>query len=350
MGPRAESGAVCPSRTAHTGQVLSMVRAEIPSGGGGWRMTVTSFSAPAGQLSHWAFFYEDPDQYADMITSFLAGGLTAGEPALVAVPSGNLELLRAGFGPGDDVSFLDMTVLGRNPSNIIPAIRRFTDARRGVRTRFVGEPIWAGRSPAETREATRHEALINAAFADVATTILCPYQAVELDQAVLDDAEVTHPHLIDACRAGESTRYSGSAVARAIGEQQLPAPPGDADEFTFGAADLPRLRRLVHQRAASAGLGDERAEDLILAVNEAASNTISHANTPGILRMWQESVALICEICDTGHIADPLAGRHLPAGADSGGHGLRVVNQVCDLVELRSGRWGTAVRMHMARR
>jgi hypothetical protein len=30
-----------------------------------------------------------------------------------------------------------------------------------------------------------------------------------------------------------------------------------------------------------------------------------------------------------------------------GGHGLRVVNQVCDLVELRTGPWGTAIRMRM---
>jgi anti-sigma regulatory factor (Ser/Thr protein kinase) len=313
-------------------------------------MTTTSFAAPAGQLSHWAFFYEDPDQYADTITSFLAEGLAVGEAALVAVPGGNLELLRERFGPGDDVSFLDMTVIGRNPSNIIPAIRRFTDAHPGARTRFVGEPIWAGRSAAETQEATRHEALINAAFADVATTIVCPYRADQLDQSVLDDAAVTHPHLMDTGHAGQSPRYSGAAAARAIGEQQLPAPPADADEFIFGAGDLPRLRRLVQQRAASAGLSDERTEDFTLAVNEAASNTISHATTPGVLRMWQEPLALVCEICDQGHIADPLAGRRLPTPVDSGGHGLRVVNQVCDLVELRSGRWGTTVRMHMDRR
>jgi anti-sigma regulatory factor (Ser/Thr protein kinase) len=106
----------------------------------------------------------------------------------------------------------------------------------------------------------------------------------------------------------------------------------------------------VQQRAAGAGLSEERTEDFTLAVNEAASNTISHATTPGVLRMWQEPLALVCEICDRGHIADPLAGRRLPTAVDSGGHGLRVVNQVCDLVELRSGRWGTAVRMHMNRR
>jgi hypothetical protein len=138
------------------------------------------------------------------------------------VPGGNLDLLRARFGPGDDVGFLDMTVLGHNPSNIIPAIPRFTDAHPGARTRFV---------------------------ASVATTIVCPYRADQLDQSVLDDAEVTHPHLMDTGHAGDSPRYSGAAVARAIAEQRLAAAPADADEFTFGAGDLPRLRRRGHPRA-----------------------------------------------------------------------------------------------------
>ena len=64
---------------------------------------------------------------------------------------------------GQAVSFADMAVLGRNPARIIPAICRFTDSRHPRRTRFVDEPVWAGRSLAETTEATRHEALTPAA-------------------------------------------------------------------------------------------------------------------------------------------------------------------------------------------
>ena len=50
-------------------------------------------------------------------------------------------------------------------------------------------------------------------------------------------------------------------------------------------------------------------------------------------------------------VAEPLEGlagrvRH---GPDDHGHGLWLVNQVCDLVELRSGAAGTMVRMHMRR-
>ncbi len=99
----------------------------------------------------------------------------------------------------------------------------------------------------------------------------------------------------------------------------------------------------------SAGLSGERAEDLTIAVNEAASNTVSHTRAPGTLRMWQDATAFVCEICDTGQILDPMAGRRPAAAAGNGGHGLHVVNQVCDLVELRTGPWGTAVRMHMDR-
>jgi anti-sigma regulatory factor (Ser/Thr protein kinase) len=321
-----------------------------PPGGGGWRVEMTSSYPPTGVLVHTGFFYDTTRQYLDVISSFLEEGLKSGEPALVAVPLGNLEMIQARLGgSGGTVRFRNMSVLGRNPSRIIPAVRRFTDAHRGVRTRFVGEPLWAGRSPAEIEEATRHEALVNAAFADVPTTILCPYPTAGLDAAVLADAETTHPQLLGNGRTGVSPRYTGTAAALAIAARRLPAAPRGAEENSFGAGDLPGLRRLVRERAVSAGLSGERAEDLTIAVNEAASNTVSHTGAPGTLRMWQDATAFVCEICDTGQILDPMAGRR-PAGAvGHGGHGLHVVNQVCDLVELRTGPWGTAVRMHMDR-
>jgi anti-sigma regulatory factor (Ser/Thr protein kinase) len=64
----------------------------------------------------------------------------------------------------------------------------------------------------------------------------------------------------------------------------------------------------------------------VLAVNEAVSNTISHTSGPGRLRIWRDAATLVCEICDRGHIADPLAGRHPAPAVSDGGHGLRVVN------------------------
>ena len=42
-----------------------------------------------------------------------------------------------------------------------------------------------------------------------------------------------------------------------------------------------------------------------------------------------------------------LAGRRRPIPDAGRGHGLWVVNQLCDLVELRTGSTGTTVRLHM---
>jgi hypothetical protein len=56
---------------------------------------------------------------------------------------------------------------------------------------------------------------------------------------------------------------------------------------------------------------------------------------------------LICQVADTGHISDPLAGRHAPDLRADGGHGIWIVQQVCDLVELRTGPGGTVIRLHM---
>jgi hypothetical protein len=124
---------------------------------GAWRRPART--RPPGYWSTPVSSTTPPGQYLDVISSFLEEGLKAGEPALVAVPHGNLELIRARLGDSSGtVRFRDMSVLGRNPSRIIPAVRRFADAHRGVRTRFAGEPLWAGRSPAEIEEATRHEA------------------------------------------------------------------------------------------------------------------------------------------------------------------------------------------------
>jgi hypothetical protein len=43
----------------------------------------------------------------------------------------------------------------------------------------------------------------------------------------------------------------------------------------------------------------------------------------------------------------PLAGRHPDSPHDDSGHGLRIAHELCDLVQLRSGPWGTAVRLHI---
>ena len=151
----------------------------------------------APQLEHAAVFYRGTDEYLDAVLGFVAGGLERAEPVFVAVPGPKVGLLRGHLGgQAGRVSFADMTEMGANPAWIIPRVAAFADAHRGRAIRYVGEPAWETRTAAELCEATRHEALINLAFADTATSMLCPYDRARLAPGVIDGAERTHPVLI----------------------------------------------------------------------------------------------------------------------------------------------------------
>jgi anti-sigma regulatory factor (Ser/Thr protein kinase) len=126
----------------------------------------------------------------------------------------------------------------------------------------------------------------------------------------------------------------------------LPAPPPGAEALYY-RDDLRPVRELAGRHATAAGLSRQQVTDLVLAVSELAANTLRHTGGGGVVRAWQAAGELVCEIRDQGMITDPLAGRRPPARDDTGGHGLWLVNQVCDLVETRTSPAGTVFRLHM---
>jgi anti-sigma regulatory factor (Ser/Thr protein kinase) len=288
--------------------------------------------------------YSGDEEFLAGVGAFLEAGLDAGEPAMAAVPSPRLELLQDRF--GESVRLLDMTELGRNPGRIIPAVRDWLDGHGQVPARFVGEPIWPGRSAAEAAEGLRHEALLNLAFAGDLVSILCPYDVAHLDQEVVDDAGLTHPLLVCEGHTADSARYADPETVYAATDREL-APPVEPVSRAPVTKDLAALREFVAER--TGGLDDDRRFDLLLAVNEAAVNTLVHGDGHGELSVWRDHGELVCELSDGGEsIADPLAGRRRPDPRTSSGRGLWMINQVCDLVELRPGPGGTTVRLHMA--
>jgi hypothetical protein len=68
-----------------------------------------------------------------------------------------------------------------------------------------------------------------------------------------------------------------------------------------------------------------------------------------MLRVWMGTRWLVCEIEDEGWIGDPLVGREEPASDQSGGRGLWIANQVCDLVQVRTFAARSLVRLHLRR-
>jgi anti-sigma regulatory factor (Ser/Thr protein kinase) len=275
--------------------------------------------------------------------------LSAEEPVLVAVREERIVALREAL--GDDaarVAFSDIRALGCNPARIIPAWHAFLE-RSGdcASTLGIGEPVWPGRSEAELEECRRHETLLNLAFGCGRTwRLVCPYDRDGLDDAVMEHARSSHPYVASAAQGHCSEVYIDGCDPGAILGGELPAPPGDTCELAFGEGDLTMLRDVVARWAAWQRLPLGDTDDLVLAINELATNSIRYGGGGGTLRMWREADELLCEVHDGGRIVDPLAGRVRPAFDRHSGRGLWIVNQVCDLVQLRSSSGGTSVRVH----
>lgn len=298
---------------------------------------------------HWALLYADRETYADGVLHFVRTALDSRRPVFVAVPAAHGELLRAGLdGAADRVRFADMTEVGRNPNRIVPAIQAFVDEHRHDPVSFVGEPIWPGRTPAEIAEATRHEALINAAFEGSRAQVLCPYDVAGLDPSVVADAYRTHPELVDS--TGTRSVSSSYTEPRDVWAdvRYLPPPPRYARELVVGAGELRMLRQAVGGVAAAAGLSEARTQDLLLAVTELATNSIRYGGAHPTVSVWADADQLFCDVRDDGVVTDLLAGRRMPPSDAPGGRGLWLVNQLCDLVQLHSSADGTQVRITLA--
>lgn len=312
---------------------------------------------PAG-LVHEALLCRDPRDSTVAIARFLRAGIALSEPVLVAVPGARLEVLRATLGPDRaGVQFVDMAQAGRNPGRIIPSVLyAFIQAHPGRRVRIVTEPAWPGRSAAECRAVVQHEALVNIALAEHEVSVLCPYDCPGLGAAALAQARQTHPVLVEGLRRELSTDYRDPRAVADESLRFLPDPPelwGDMLVFS-SLTDLSRIQKFVENLALRAGLRADRVIDLCLAVTEVATNTLVHTPAAGVLSLWQDSrtETLICEISDSGQLRDRLIGRIPPQSSQAHGRGLLLVNELCDLVEIPTGRigLGTTVRLHMALR
>jgi anti-sigma regulatory factor (Ser/Thr protein kinase) len=255
----------------------------------------------------------------------------------------------------DLVEYRDMEVAGANPARIIPAWDDFATrlSRGGARRlRGVGEPIWAGRSAAELAECHWHEALINRAFARVrGFWLVCPYDIGTLSASVVDDARRTHP------RTNDGEESSSDWTRSADGPELVPSRPlatrldqphSVVAQLRFDSDRLADVRSLVASEGARTGLSAAQIDNLVLAVNEVATNSVTHGGGSGDARVWREDGAIVCEISDAGTIIDPLADRTRPSGAPTDGRGLWTANSLCDLVQVRSSSEnGSVVRIWM---
>ncbi|GLY90832.1 hypothetical protein Airi02_087610 [Actinoallomurus iriomotensis] len=119
------------------------------------------------------------------------------------------------------------------------------------------------------------------------------------------------------------------------------------DEMHFTVDHLPGVRRFVAAHARKCGLDEESVGDLVIAVNEIATNGVRHGSPNAELRMWESNGRVYAEVRDQGHWVPSDAGDAPPSSDAEGGMGLWVTRQICSAVHIIAGERGTTVRLEM---
>lgn len=309
-----------------------------------------AMTRPAGGYRHEAFLYRSESEFVADVLTFIRRGVADGEAVMVALAEPRLSVVRTALGEdGERAQFMDMAALGGNPARIVSAWLRFVERScvGGRAARGVNELLWPGRRPAELAECHLHEALLNQAVPQNAPLWLrCPYDAAGLRPEVLHQAAATHPLVWEDGGSRASASYGGPGSAEAMFREALPQLLVPPVEMSFGTSRLSAVADLVAAHAVGAGVEQGLVDDLVLVVQELAASSLRHGPGPGTVRVWCEPGALVFEIVDRGYIDDPLVGWRMSGPQMSRARALWTANRSCDLVQVRSNRTGTAVRIH----
>jgi anti-sigma regulatory factor (Ser/Thr protein kinase) len=307
-------------------------------------------SKPQTGLVHQVLFYDSVEEFLAAVVPFVEEGLRRREALLAVIGPANAGALRRSLGTGaGGVDFVDAAAWYDAPGRTLAAYHRYLTERaeRNLRVRVVGEPVWTGRDEVETTEWTRYESVLNVTLADTPAWVICPYNRQRVPPTVVADALRTHPELVTRSGGETSSGYADPAAFHAERRPGFSEAPDAGCEWLTFAGDPRPVREFAAFYAGRAGLARNRIDDLMVAVNEIATNAIKHGAGFGEFGIWLADGRLECQISDPGQADDHFLG-YLPGdpGSDHG-HGLWLVRQLTDLMEITTGPSGTTVRLSM---
>jgi anti-sigma regulatory factor (Ser/Thr protein kinase) len=118
----------------------------------------------------------------------------------------------------------------------------------------------------------------------------------------------------------------------------------------FGRDEIAVVRHEVAGRLAAVGLGGERHQGFVLAVNEVITNVVLHAGGQGRAVLWLAGGSAWCTVTDSGPgiPARFLQPPEVPAACEVGGRGIWLAHQLCDEVTVATGPIGTTIGLRIA--
>jgi anti-sigma regulatory factor (Ser/Thr protein kinase) len=315
------------------------------------RVETTRVAAPV-RLQHAAGFYASEADLVRQAEPIVAAALERGEPVAIALRPGTEHALLEALGEPAGLTVLAPPDVMDGGSGQTTAARRARELRAllgGAASATVLTEHTSRLDGLDGSFWTELDAAANIALADLPVQLTCFFPEMPLHLEVLAGARRNHAHLLVR---GELRHNPDHRAPRdVLAEHPAPAPlllgPPDL-RLTFNAWRLHEVRSAVDAALAGAGYGPVRREDVVLAVNEVATNAVEHGSREAELCLWIDASGLVCELHDQGALGDPLPGLRAPHPSEPRGRGVWIARQLCDLLHVWSDPEGTHVRVRAA--
>lgn len=297
-------------------------------------------------FEHEAFFYDSDARYLAALLPYLHDGLDDGDVVVVVVPVDKIDLLTdALHDRAEGVTFIDAAEWYQHPATTIAGYHDVLCESGGRRTRVIGE-VQFGDTAASHADWSRYEAALNRAFTTHDARVVCPYDITLLSTEVVADARRTHPLVLEASGSTSSVHYVEPEQYVAGLTFELHLPDTDPGVDIVVDDDLRGIRSAFGALVSHA-VGEDRAAELTLGLNEIITNALVHGDGDVRVRVWAVTNGdIVCTIDDQGTgAADPLLG-FVPAdhGA-SRGRGVWMARRLFDRVELSGNADGFRVTL-----
>jgi anti-sigma regulatory factor (Ser/Thr protein kinase) len=294
------------------------------------------------------FFGSLPDLVAQ-IAPLVRAGLDRRVPVALAVTPETVAALRERLGGLDEVVLLDHPAgptarSGQSVAVHLAARLRELAATGPALVITEHQPRLDG---PDGRFWVELEAAVPLALTGAPVDLRCFYPGDPQHHRVLDAARRNHPTLLvhGALQPNPDHRPAGEVLADipVAAPPSLPGPP----DVRLDLADTPlvEVRARLETALLDAGFARDRAEDVVFAVNEIATNAVQHGGPPAHLDLWMVPRAAVVEVHDGGTLRDPLPGVRPPAAGQRGGWGVWVARQTCEVLHVWRDDAGTHVRM-----
>ncbi len=305
------------------------------------------------RLCHAAGFFDAHPALLAQIVPLVQDAAGRGEPVALGVRPVTEQALRQLLGPTVELVALAQPDGAEPGSGQTVASRRARQLRRltegGTRpVTAIAEHI-SRFDGADGAFWTELDAAMNVALAELPVALTCFFPELPLHLRITEGARLNHEQLLVHGEPRDNPAYRQPREVLAVQPVSAPTMLGPPDlTLHFGAWQLHEIRGQVQQALLHAGCQLEHAEDVVLAVNEVATNAVEHGESEAELFLWTGD-ELVCEVHDRGVLGDPLPGLQAPHPSHPKGRGIWIARQLCDMLHVWGDTAGTHVRMRTTR-